>query len=165
MAGDAGDLGSGGMRTKIEAARIATRAGCAVVITRGNVSHPLQQVRDGARATWFLPASNPRAAYKTWIAGALAPTGALRVDDGAIEALRAGKSLLAAGIVATEGQFEKGDAVRIVGADGKEVARGLARYDAKDATRIRGLKSEAIVSALGYDAGPVLVHADDLVIF
>ena len=165
MAGDAGELGSGGMRTKIEAASIATRAGCAVAITKGSAPHPLQRLRNGARATWFLPASNPKAAYKAWIAGVLAPAGSLHIDDGAADALRAGKSLLAAGIVATAGQFEKGDAVRIISADGKELSLGLARYDAQDAARIKGLKSEAIATVLGYDAGAILVHADDLVIF
>lgn len=163
MAGDAGALGTGGMRTKIEAAKIATRAGCAVAITRGIDSHPLQQLRGGGRATWFLPPSNPKAAYKAWIAGTLTPTGVLRVDEGAKAALAAGRSLLAAGVTAAEGLFEKGDAVRIVDPAGKEVARGLARYDANDAARIKGLKSEAIGAVLGYDAGPVLVHADDLV--
>jgi glutamate 5-kinase len=162
MAGDPGALGSGGMRTKIEAAKIATRAGCAVAITKGAELNPLQRLRDGARATWFLPPASPRAAYKTWIAGALAPQGTLVIDAGAEQALRSGKSLLAAGVTEVRGAFEKGDAVRVIGASGAELARGLARYDAADAARIKGLKRDAIAAALGYDAGPVLVHADDL---
>lgn len=164
MAGDAGALGSGGMRTKIEAAKIATRAGCAVAITRGEAAHPLQRLRDGARATWFVPAASPRAAYKSWIAGHLAPQGALVVDAGAAQALGAGKSLLPAGVIEVRGAFEKGDAVRILAADGAELGRGLARYDAGDAAKIKGLKSAEIAPALGYSAGAALIHADDLVL-
>jgi glutamate 5-kinase len=162
MAGDAGVLGSGGMRTKIEAAKIATRAGCAVVITKGGEPNPLKRLKAGARATWFLPSGTPRAAYKAWLAGSLAPQGALVIDEGAAAAVRAGKSLLAAGVTEVRGAFEKGDCVRILTAAGAEIARGLARYDAADAARIKGLKSAAIAEALGYDAGPALVHADDL---
>lgn len=164
MAGDAGALGSGGMRTKIEAAKIATRAGCAVAITKGGDHHPLQRLRDGARATWFFPSASPRAAYKAWIAGHLAPQGVLTVDAGAAAALAAGKSLLPAGVSAISGAFEKGDAVRIVGPEGAELGRGIARYDAPDATRIMGRQSSAIVEILGYAAGSALVHADDLVL-
>lgn len=164
MAGGAGELGTGGMRTKIEAAKIATRAGCAVAITKGAERNPLQRLQGGARATWFYAAASPRAAYKAWIGGSLAPRGALTIDAGAEQALRAGKSLLAAGVTHAEGGFEKGDAVRIVSAEGRELARGLVRYDAADAARIKGRKSEAIAEILGYDAGPVLVHADDLVL-
>jgi glutamate 5-kinase len=164
MAGDPGALGSGGMRTKIEAAKIATRAGCAVAITKGAELNPLKRLQEGARATWFLPHGSPRAAYKAWIGGSLAPQGALVVDAGAAQALRSGKSLLAAGVSEVRGAFEKGDAVRVLDQAGAEIARGLARYDTADASRIRGLKSEAIAQTLGYDAGPVLVHADDLVL-
>jgi glutamate 5-kinase len=164
MAGDAGALGSGGMRTKTEAAKIATRAGCAVAITKGGALQPLTALANGARATWFLPTATPRAAYKNWIAGTLKPQGELTVDDGALAALRSGKSLLAAGVTAVSGAFEKGDAVRIVSANGAEAARGLARYDAAEAARIKGLKTGDIAAVLGYDAGAVLVHADDLVL-
>ena len=163
MAGDAGALGSGGMRTKIEAAKIATRAGCAVAITKGATLNPLAALKAGARATWFLPHASPRAAYKAWIGGTLAPQGALVVDAGAAAALKAGKSLLPAGVTEVRGVFEKGDAVRILGPDG-EIARGLTRYDAGEASRIKGVHSAAIAQTLGYDAGPVLIHADDLVL-
>ncbi len=162
MAGDAGALGSGGMRTKIEAAKIANSAGCRVAITRGCVANPLAALRAGARATWFEPSATPRAAYKSWIAGALAPRGVVTVDAGAAKAVLEGKSLLASGVTTVEGGFEKGDAVRIVEAGRGEIARGLVRYDARDALRIRGLKGSEISSALGYDAGPVIVHADDM---
>jgi glutamate 5-kinase len=164
MAGDAGALGSGGMRTKIEAAKIATRAGCAVAIMKGAELKPLSRLRAGARATWFLPSATPEAAYKAWIAGHLAPQGEVAIDAGAAAALRGGKSLLPAGVTAVRGTFEKGDAVRIINADGVEIARGLARHDAADAARIKGLKSAEIASVLGYAAGAALVHADDLVL-
>jgi len=164
MAGDPGALGSGGMRTKVEAAKIATGAGCAVAITKGGSLAPLKALEDGARATWFLPSASPRAAYKSWIAGTLKPQGSLTVDDGALAALRSGKSLLAAGVTDVSGAFEKGDAVRIVSKTGAQAARGLARYDAAETSRIKGLKSADIAAALGYDAGAVIVHADDLVL-
>lgn len=157
-------VGSGGMRTKIEAAKIATRAGCAVAITKGAELNPLKHLREGARATWFYASATPAAAYKAWIAGSLAPQGALMVDDGAANALRAGKSLLPAGVIDVRGAFEKGDAVRILDSSGAELARGLARYDASDAARIKRLKSAEIEGVLGYAAGAALVHADDMVL-
>ncbi len=156
-------VGSGGMRTKIEAAKIAVQAGCAVAITKGAEVNPLKRLAEGARATWFHASKSPRQAYKAWIAGSLAPQGALIVDDGARAALKQGKSLLPAGVVEVQGNFEKGDAVRILDASGAEIARGIARYDAEDARKIRGLKSAAIAETLGYATGAALVHADDLV--
>lgn len=155
-------VGTGGMRTKIEAAKIATAAGCAVAITKGNELKPLFRLLAGAPATWFHAHATPKAAYKAWIAGSLDPQGALQVDEGAAGALKSGKSLLPAGCVDVRGRFEKGDAVRIIGPDGAEIARGLARYDAEDARKIKGLKSAVIEAALGYAAGAALVHADDI---
>jgi glutamate 5-kinase len=154
-------VGTGGMATKLAAARIASAAGCATVITLGSRPSPLQAVEDGERATVIEPSTTPAAAYKAWIAGSLAPAGALVVDAGAAAAVRRGKSLLAAGVRRTEGRFDKGDAVVILDEAGHEIARGLVRYEAQDATRICGLKSEAIEATLGYTSGP-LVHADDL---
>jgi glutamate 5-kinase len=164
MAGDPGALGSGGMRTKIEAAKIAGAAGCATVIARGALLHPLTALRAGGKATWFKPRATSRAAYKAWIAGALSPVGALTVDAGAAAAVRTGRSLLASGVVEAAGAFEKGDTVRILDSSGAEIGRGIARYDAADAARIRGLKSADIPAALGYDGGAVIVHATDLVL-
>ncbi|MBI1186114.1 MAG: glutamate 5-kinase [Alphaproteobacteria bacterium] len=164
MAGGAGALGSGGMRTKIEAAKIALQAGCATAILDGREARPLRRMADGARATWFLPDRAARAAYKAWIAGSLSSRGSLHVDAGAAAALGAGKSLLAAGVTRVDGKFEKGDAVRVVGPDGREAARGITRFDAADADAIKGLKSAAIEAALGYAASAVLIHADDLVL-
>jgi glutamate 5-kinase len=160
MGGGANE-GNGGMATKLAAVRIAAAAGCSTLITLGRRASPLAAAEQGARATFFAAPATPAAAYKAWIAGALAPQGALIVDDGAARALRAGKSLLAAGVTAVEGRFGKGDAVIVRESGGREVGRGLARYDSPDAARIVGLKSEAIEPALGYSAGP-LIHADDL---
>ena len=154
-------MGTGGMATKLAAARIASAAGCATVITLGQRPRPLQAVEDGERATIIEPSTTPAQAYKAWIAGSLAPAGALVVDAGAAQAVRRGKSLLAAGVRRIEGRFDKGDAVVVRDEAGHEIARGLVRYEAEDAEKICGLKSDAIEAALGYTSGP-LVHADDL---
>jgi len=157
---DAG-VGSGGMATKLAAARIASAAGCATLITLGTRPSPLAAVEQGARATVVEPSTTPAAAYKAWIAGSLSPAGGLRVDAGAATALRKGKSLLAAGLTGVEGGFGKGDAVIVRDEAGREIGRGIVRYDAADAARICGLKTDAIEAAIGYSEGPV-VHADDL---
>ncbi|WP_374573548.1 glutamate 5-kinase [Phenylobacterium sp.] len=154
-------VGTGGMATKLAAARIAQSAGCATVITLGTRPAPLKAVEEGERSTVIEPATTPAAAYKAWIAGSLAPGGALIVDEGAAQALGRGKSLLAAGVRRVEGRFGKGDAVVIRDEAGREVGRGLSRYDAADAERVCGLKSDAIEAVLGYTAGP-LIHVDDL---
>jgi len=164
MAGGAnaeGGVGSGGMATKLAAARIASAAGCATVITLGRRPSPLAALEAGERSTIVEPSTTPAAAYKAWIAGSLSPAGALIVDAGAAEAVRKGRSLLPAGVRRVEGRFDKGDAVVIRDEAGHEIGRGLARYEAADAQRICGLKSAAIEGVLGYAAGP-LVHADDL---
>ena len=154
-------MGTGGMATKLAAARIASAAGCATVITLGHRPAPLQAVEDGERSTVIEPSTTPAAAYKAWIAGSLAPTGALVVDAGAAAAVRRGKSLLAAGVRRAEGRFDKGDAVVIRDEAGEEIARGLVRYEVGDAARICGLKSAGIEAVLGFTSGPI-VHADDL---
>jgi len=155
-------VGSGGMATKLMAARIAQHAGCATLITLGRRPAPLEAIEDGAPCTFIAPSLSPRAAYKSWIAGALAPQGALTVDAGAAAALKRGKSLLPAGIRAVEGRFGKGDAVVVLDPSGREIARGLCRYDGAEAARIMGLRSDAIEAVLGYSAGPTVIHADDL---
>ncbi len=154
-------VGTGGMATKLAAARIAQSAGCATVITLGRRPAPLAAIEAGEPTTVIEAAVSVAAAYKAWIAGSLAPHGALVVDDGAARALSTGKSLLAAGVRAVEGRFGKGDAVAVVDETGYEIARGLSRYDSPDALRICGLKSDAIEAVLGFTAGPV-IHADDL---
>jgi len=165
MAGGANSgagVGTGGMATKLIAARIAGGAGCATLITIGSGQAPLEAAEEGARSTLFEPSTTPAAAYKQWIAGSLAPQGRVSVDAGAERALRSGKSLLPAGVRAVEGRFEKGDAVAIVGEDGREFARGLVRYDAAETERVQGVKSSLIEAILGYSGGPTLIHADDL---
>jgi len=154
-------VGTGGMATKLDAARIAGAAGCATLITLGRRATPLAAVEAGERATLFAAAETPAAAYKAWIAGSLTPQGAITVDAGAAAALGRGKSLLAAGARAVEGDFDKGDAVIVRDPGGRALARGLARYDAADAARILGLRTAEIEAVLGYEAGP-LIHADDL---
>jgi glutamate 5-kinase len=158
----AAGVGVGGMATKLTAARIAQGAGCATLITLGSRPAPLQAVEDGARATLFEPSQSPSAAYKSWIAGSLAPQGSVTVDAGAVTALKSGKSLLPAGVRKVEGRFGKGDAVLVLDPSGREVGRGLSRYDAAEAESIMGLRSDAIEGVLGYTEGPTLIHADDL---
>jgi len=155
---------SGGMRTKLVAARIATGAGCAMAIALGHVSHPLRALAEGARCTWFLPAPEGRSARKRWIAGTLAPLGRLRVDAGAARALAQGRSLLPAGVRALEGTFEQGDAVEVTGPDGACLARGLAAYNSADAARIIGHRSAEIEPILGWRGRDELIHRDDLVL-
>ena len=159
-------VGVGGMATKLTAARIAHGAGCATLITLGRREgvSPLTAVLEGARATLFEPHATPAAAYKQWIAGSLAPQGGLTVDDGAVAALKAGKSLLPAGVRGVDGDFDKGDAVVVRDGDGREIARGLAAYDADEARAIQGRRSDAIEEILGYRGPDVLIHRDDLVV-
>ncbi|MEM7427313.1 MAG: glutamate 5-kinase [Pseudomonadota bacterium] len=158
------DVGSGGMETKVKAARIAMEAGAAMVISYGRVQHPIRQIIEGARCTWFRPGASPSAARKRWIAGTLDPQGRLRLDDGACRALASGRSLLPAGVTAVEGRFSKGDAVSVVNGDNVEIARGLVAYDVDDARRIIGRKSADIEELLGYRGRDELIHRDDLVL-
>jgi glutamate 5-kinase len=155
---------SGGMRTKLIAARIATGAGCAMAIALGKRDNPLRAIEDGARCSWFLPAPEGRTARKRWIAGSLAPLGSLLVDAGAARALARGSSLLPAGVRGVEGQFTRGDPVSVRDATGRELARGLSAYDAEDARRIAGHRSEEIEAILGWRGRDEVVHRDDLVV-
>jgi glutamate 5-kinase len=165
MAGEAPPgYSSGGMVTKLAAAKIALAAGCRVAVADGKPERPLAALAAGARATWFLPRATPRSARKHWIAGSLRPAGALVVDNGAQEALARGKSLLPAGVVAVEGEFQKGEAVIVRSADGAEIARGLVAYPAAEARRILGHKSDEIEGILGYRGRQELIHRDDLVV-
>jgi glutamate 5-kinase len=154
---------SGGMITKLAAARIALAAGCRMVIAKGKTMAPLSAIEAGAPATWFIPAGEPRTARKRWIAGTLNPMGGFVVDDGAAAALRRGKSLLPAGVVAVEGEFERGDAVVIRTRAGLEAGRGLSAYSSEDARRIAGHKSGEIEALLGYRGRDEIIHRDDLV--
>jgi glutamate 5-kinase len=155
---------SGGMRTKLLAARIATGAGCAMAIALGKRDHPLRALLEGARCTWFLPAPEGRSARKRWIAGSLSPMGSLTVDEGAARALARGSSLLPAGVRAVSGVFSRGDPVSIRDPAGKEIARGLSAYDSADAARIAGHRSAEIEAILGWRGRDEMVHRDDLVL-
>jgi glutamate 5-kinase len=157
-------VGTGGMATKLAAARIAQGAGCATVITLGARPRPLEAVARGERATVVAASTTPTQAYKAWIAGSLAPRGVVVVDGGCEAALLAGRSLLPAGVRGVEGRFEKGDAVLVKDAAGRELARGLVEYDADDARRIAGLRSDALEAALGWRGPDELIHRDDLVL-
>ena len=165
MAGRPGsDMGTGGMVTKLMAAKIATAAGCHMAIALGQVANPLARLAAGGRATWMLARSNPAAARKQWILGTLKAAGTLRVDAGAEKALRAGKSLLPAGITALDGSFERGDCVRVVSPDGREIARGLIAYPSDEASLILGRRSAEIEAVLGYAGRAAMIHRDDLVL-
>ncbi len=157
--------GSGGMATKLQAARIATDAGCAMVITKGDAHNPLAVLADGTeKSSWFLAKTNPLLARKQWIAGSLKPKGTFTIDAGAARALAKGSSLLAAGLVRVAGNFGRGEAVLIVDEAGQELGRGLAGYSADNARTIRGLKSSDIEAQLGYDGGAALIHRDNMVL-
>ena len=155
---------SGGMRTKLLAARIATQAGCAMAIALGSSLHPLQALLDGARCSWFLPAPEGRSARKRWIAGGLRASGRVRIDPGAASALAAGSSLLPAGVHTVEGEFERGDLIEIIGPGDRLLARGLSAYGSADAQRIAGHRSGAIEERLGWRGRDEMVHRDDLVL-
>ncbi len=162
--GSASDVGSGGMATKIAAAKIAVGAGCHMCVALGRELHPVRRIELGERCSWFYPASTPTAFRKQWIAGTLKPAGELIVDDGAARALRRGKSLLPAGVTAIVGEFERGDALLIRDSTGAELARGLSAYSSRDAERLRGRQSHEIEALLGFRGRDELIHRDDLVL-
>lgn len=156
-------IGSGGMTTKLTAAKIATQAGCRMCIMDGRSFNPLTRLQNNERCSWFEAESNPKKARSQWIGGALKPSGSLTIDAGAAKALTQGKSLLAAGVKKLSGAFSKGDAVSVCNQEGAELARGLIAYDAAEAAQILGLKSSDISSVLGYDNGAAMIHRDNLV--
>jgi len=165
MAGAAeSELSRGGMRTKIEAAKIATSAGTHMLIASGKIDHPLQAIADDGACTWFLTPANPVTARKRWIAGSLEPKGTLTIDAGAVAALRAGKSLLPAGVIRVDGQFARGDAVVVRGPDTHEIGRGLVAYDAENAEMIKGRSSSDAAQILGISGRAEMIHRDDLVV-
>ncbi len=156
-------VGTGGMATKLMAARIAAEAGCATLIAAGKPrNRTAPTLEEGRRCTLIAPATTVKAAYKQWIGGSLATRGRLVIDKGCARALTRGKSLLAVGVISSEGDFGKGDPVEIFNDKGIEIARGLVRYDDNDVSKIIGVRSAGLKAALGYAGGPVVVHADDL---
>lgn len=161
--GDSGSgMGSGGMASKIEAARIATDAGAHLAILSGKPFHPLRAWEQGAQGTVFR-AQESKPARQAWLAGRLTTKGTVRIDAGAAAALREGNSLLPAGVTEVSGAFSRGDAVEIVGPDGQRVARGLIEYDAAETARIAGHRTSDIAGLLGTPARPALVHRDHMV--
>ncbi len=158
------DMGTGGMITKLAAAKIAMAAGCRMILSDGRGEGPLSRIESGGRCTWFVPKANPRTARKNWIASGLKPSGALVLDAGAVGALAKGKSLLPAGVTGVTGDFQRGDAVVLQSPNGQEIGRGLSAYSAADARRIVGHKSGEIEGLLGYRGRDEMVHRDDLVV-
>lgn len=166
MAGETrSDVGSGGMATKVQAARIATHAGCSTIIASGVIERPLESLASGGTCTVFRAEGTPASARKQWLAGVLEVRGELRLDDGAVVALNDGKSLLPVGVVEVIGNFRRGDVVTLVDSGGNELGRGLAEYSDEEAGRLAGCQSEQIEERLGYRGRSVMVHRDELVLF
>ncbi|NNF52758.1 MAG: glutamate 5-kinase [Gammaproteobacteria bacterium] len=157
-------FGTGGMITKIAAAKICLPAGCATVIASGHRPDALAAIENGSPCTWFLPSTTPKAARKRWIAGALKPRGEIFIDAGAEKSLVAGNSLLPVGIIASMGNFERGDAVVIKNHEGHDLARGLVAYSSNDVKKIMGCQSEDTESILGYRNRDEVIHRDNLVL-
>jgi glutamate 5-kinase len=156
---------SGGMPTKLAAAKQCLGAGCRMIICEGRGMFPLKSLENGGECTWFIPSGNPQTARKRWISGSLQSLGSVIVDDGAVAALERGRSLLPAGILRIEGTFQRGDAITIMKRDGSEFGRGLIAYSSEDATQIIGHKTGEIEDLLGYRGRDEIIHRDDLVIF
>jgi len=157
-------VGSGGMATKLAAAKISLAAGCHMCVANGRETHPLRRIAEGARCTWFVAEASPLTVRKQWIAGSLQPVGELHVDAGAVRALRDGRSLLPAGVTKVGGRFDRGDPVVVRAPDGAEVARGLCAYSNGDAERIRGRRSSDLEELLGFRGRDEMIHRDDLVL-
>ncbi|MDY8108685.1 glutamate 5-kinase [Fulvimarina sp. 2208YS6-2-32] len=165
MAGAAAsEYSRGGMKTKMDAARIATASGTEMIITLGHRLYPLAAIENGGRLTRFLASGNPQTARKRWISGHLSTSGGITIDDGAVRALKQGKSLLPKGITKVSGTFRRGDTVAVLDQSGNEVACGLITYDNEDASIIAGLHSDKIGAALGYEGRNVVIHRDDMVV-
>jgi len=156
---------SGGMPTKLAAAKQCLGAGCRMIICEGRGMFPLKSLENGGDCTWFIPSGNPQTARKRWISGSLQSLGSVIVDEGAVAALERGRSLLPAGILRIEGTFQRGDAITIMKKDGSEFGRGLIAYSSEDATQIIGHKTGEIEDLLGYRGRDEIIHRDDLVIF
>ncbi len=158
------EFSRGGMKTKLDAGKIANAAGTAMIITSGKRMNPLAAIDKGERKSFFAASKKSVNAWKTWISGHLDPSGVLTIDQGAIRALETGKSLLAAGVIGVEGNFQRGDTVAIIDTNGVEIARGLVSYDKDEAVRIMGHKSEEIEAILGYEARSAMVHRNDMIV-
>ena len=158
-----GQHGTGGMKTKIEAAKICQLSGCMMVIANGLLERPIKKIIEKNKCTWFLPKISKLDARKKWIIGSVSPKGELVIDDGAINALKKGKSLLAAGIKKVNGTFSKGDHIKILDKNLKEYARGLSSFSSEETIKIQGQHSNKISELLGYISKSEVVHKDDMV--
>lgn len=160
--GAASTLSNGGMKTKLEAAQMATASGCHMVIAKGSEKHALATLMAGGKASWFVAATKPQLARKHWISSAVKLAGSVTVDAGAARALKAGKSLLPAGVTSVEGRFARGDTIAILSAEGVTLAKGIAGYNAAETRKIAGKKSDAVEAILGYAHRATLIHRDDM---
>lgn len=165
IAGDRGsDFSRGGMKAKLEAAKIAHQGGCHLIIAQGLDFNPLKKLFAGGNCSWIISKTTPQAARKIWIGGSLKPQGEIIIDEGAALALKNNKSLLPAGIKQTKGNFTRGELLSIKNESGIEIARGLTAYGHDDALLIIGHKSDEIEKILGYRGRQAMVHRDDLVL-
>ena len=165
MAGETrSDIGSGGMATKMLAARIATHAGCSTIVASGVVENPLRALLEGSRCTVLHATGSPASARKQWLAGALEAAGELVLDDGAVAALGEGNSLLPVGVTAVSGEFHRGDVIILKDSSGAEIGRGLAEYSNAEVSQLVGCQSGQIEERLGYRGRSVVVHRDELVL-
>ena len=155
--------GTGGMKTKIEAAKICQISGCYMAIANGLVNRPIKNINQNNYCTWFLPKISKLDARKKWIISSISPKGELIVDDGAIQALKKGKSLLAAGIKKINGKFNKGDHIKILDTNMREHARGLSSFNSDEISIIKGQHSSKIGEILGYISKSEVIHKDDMV--
>ena len=158
-----GEHGTGGMKTKIDAAKICQLSGCIMAIANGLPLRPIKKIIEKNNCTWFLPKISKLDARKKWIISSISPKGQLIIDDGAKEALTKGKSLLAAGIKKVLGKFNKGDHIKIIDKDYKEFARGLSSFSSDEVLKIMGHHSNKIQDLLGYISKSEVLHKDDMV--
>lgn len=164
MGGNTRGDGTGGMITKIYAAKISTSAGCSTVIAKGSLNEPITSILNGGKATWFPAHSTPKTARKQWIEGTLKTLGSISIDEGAKNALLMGKSLLPAGVTKINNTFQRGDPVKVLDQKGTTIAKGLIAYSSKDAKLICGCQSKEIPNILGYSGRDEMIHRDDLAI-
>jgi len=155
--------GSGGMKTKIDAAKICQLSGCYMVIANGNNKNPIKKILENKKCTWFLPKISKLDARKQWIIGSIAPKGEVIIDQGAVKAINNGKSLLPAGVKKVNGLFKKGDHILVKDQNNNECARGLASFSSNEIEKIKGSHSSKIKNILGYSSREEVVHKDDLV--
>ena len=155
--------GSGGMKTKIEAAKICQLSGCYMVIANGNYKNPIKKMLKSQKCTWFLPRISKLDARKKWIIGSVAPKGEVIIDQGAIKAINNGKSLLPAGVNKINGSFEKGDHILVKDQNDVECARGLTSFSSTEIEKIKGSHTSKIKNILGYSSRGEIIHKDDLV--